>query len=168
MNNRPEEFRQRNTMKRPSSGNAEYAEYQDGEKPEPTIASSAKKPKLKKKFASSFGLAIVIIIATWCVLSVVSSRLAWKAVVLENGQIFFGRFSYVPFRSTVALHNAHYMKSGPSAASSTVSDFTVLPVTGDVHGPTDTMIIRKDHIQYYQVIRSDTTLYKGLSESVKK
>lgn len=99
----------------------------------------------------------------WIILSLVSSRLAWRAVFLESGQVYFGRFTYVPFSSTVTLHDAHYLKPGSDQAdASGVPNLTILPVSGDVHGPVSTMTITKSHILYYQGLRKGTVLYKGL------
>jgi hypothetical protein len=123
---------------------------------------------------SSFIFAILIIGLTWFVLSTVSSRLTWKAVFLDSNQVYFGRFSYVPFLSTITLHDVHYLRpfSDTDIQTGTTTekvegDLSVLSILGDVHSPKDSMVISKDHILYYQEIRPDSVLFRGLSESIR-
>lgn len=148
---------------------------------------SVPRPVLKKKsrrfFLTSFLFAVVIIGATWWILSLVSSRLAWKAVFLDSNQVYFGRFTNIPFTSSIKLHDVHYLKpvttntgdSNTANTSGTSSpepapaqgDLSVLSVINDVHGPEDVMVINKDHILYYQKLRPNSTLFRGLSEALK-
>ncbi len=199
--------------------------------PRPT-ASHYPRKKSRRFFLSSFIFAVVIIVGTWWILSVVSSRLAWKAVFLDTNQIYFARFVDIPFASTITLHDVHYMKtgtsntgsaggstsssnssnaaaaaaaaetkaviaaiasSGTSTASTTGSStpvtiitspprqttaqttsklvpqpsLTVVPITNDLHGPKSIMVVRKSHVLYYQELREDSVLHKGLEDSLK-
>ncbi len=126
----------------------------------------------RRFFLTSFLFAILIIGGTWWILSCVSSRLTWKAVFLDSNQVYFGRFIDIPFSSNITIHDVHYIKKDSDDANSTSTeekpDISVLSVFGDLHSPEDTMKINKSHILYYQKIRPESVLFRGLSESVKK
>lgn len=130
------------------------------------------KRRSRRFFLTSFLFAIFIIFLTWFILSCISSRLAWKAVFLDSNQVYFGRFLDIPFASKITLHDVHYLKPLIDDVNSTTTaaegDLTVLSIVGDVHGPKDKMTINKDHILYYQELRTDSTLYLGLNQGTAK
>lgn len=115
-------------------------------------------------------LPIVILAIVWFVLSCVSSRLAWKAVFLDSNQVYFGRFSYIPFKSTITLHDAHYLKSDTAApaAPGTAPTMTIMSVEADAHAPTSKIVIEKSHMLYYQELRPGTSMYEGLSKEMDR
>lgn len=123
-----------------------------------------KKFLTKKRIFSS----IVIIVFLWIVLSILSSMSAWKAVFLDDKQVFFGKTINVPFTKFITLRRVHYVDSQgqptPVAGSLEKPDIVISPLSNMVHGPKDTMKINKSHILYYEELRPDTTLVKGLNK----
>lgn len=133
------------------------------------IQSVQPKRKSRRFFTSSVIFALLIIFATWWLLSVVSSRLAWKVIFLDSNQVYFGRFIDIPFVSSITLHDVHYVETSVRTPEigQTIDvkpDITVLPISNSPHSPKDSMVVRKDHIRYYQSLRPDSVLYKGLNE----
>ncbi len=120
------------------------------------------------KFSRVIQLPIIVIVIVWFALSFVSNRLAWKAVFLDSNQVYFGRFSYIPFRSTITLRDAHFLKSDTTAPGATADApiMTIMSVESDAHAPTSDIVIEKSHILYYQELRPGTSMYQGLSERV--
>ena len=113
--------------------------------------------------------ALVIAMILWLMLSWISSGLAWKAVFLDSNQVFFGRFTYVPFSSTITLRDAHYLKPGnDKAEGGALPNLTIVSVEEDAHGPVSKMTIRKSHILYYQKLKPGTALHKGLQEQLAR
>lgn len=112
--------------------------------------------------------AIALILVLWWLLSLFSSWYAWKAVFLSNNQVFFGKFIDIPFSSKIVLKKVHYIKSDvPSENASGVGegrDIVIVPLGDMLHGPKSTRVILKEHILYYEQLRPDTTLVKGLNE----
>ncbi len=116
--------------------------------------------------------AVALIIILWCILSLFSSWYSWKAVFLSNNQVFFGKFINIPFSSKIVLKKVHYIKSDtPSGITGAVGegrDMVIVPLGDMLHGPKDTRVILKEHILYYEQLRPETTLVKGLNESLKQ
>jgi hypothetical protein len=127
-----------------------------------------KLPK-KRRTVKHIVLPLLILVVVWSILSFISSCFAWKAVFLDSNQVYFGRFVYLPFTSTVKLHDVHYLKPGSvTTEAGALPDLVVLPVEDDAHGPTSKMTITKSHILYYQKLQPGTTLYTGLKQSLDR
>lgn len=165
-------------MQQPFQQNPQQQNQTQNNSQQPRTNSNTRSQPIKKRskrfFLTSFLFAVFIIGLTWWILSTVSSRLTWKAVFLDSNQVYFGRFNYVPFLSTVTLHDVHYLRPLTDADIQTGTstekiegDLSVLSILGDVHSPKDSMIINKNHILYYQEIRPDSVLFRGLSESIR-
>jgi hypothetical protein len=126
----------------------------------------------RHSFKASLLSGVGIIVLLWAILNIFSSWFAWKAVFLDNNQVFFGKFINIPFTSKIVLRQTHYIKSDTigdqSQVDSSVSDAVIAPLQDMVHGPKSTRIINKEHVLYYEVLRTNTTLVKGLNESLKQ
>jgi hypothetical protein len=126
----------------------------------------------RHSFKSSLLGGIGIILLLWAILNIFSSWFAWKAVFLDNNQVFFGKFINIPFTSKIVLRQTHYIKTDTigdeSQAAVASTDAIIAPLQDMVHGPRSTRIINKDHVLYYEVLRTDTTLVKGLNDSLKQ
>lgn len=121
----------------------------------------------KSKKATLF-IVIATILVAWFLISFLSNIFTWKAVFLDSNQVFFGKFVNIPFASTITLRNAHFIKpeqadissSTPQNQSIIISEIGEMP-----HGPADDMVISKDHILYYENLKSGSSLVKGLEQS---
>lgn len=117
----------------------------------------------------SITLAIIILGILWIIMSVGSSWFSWKAVFLDNNQVYFGKMISIPFTSKITLRQVHFIRpDAPDTASSTASDIIIAPLSDMVHGPKNTMVISKNHILYYETLQSGTTLVKGLNKDLPK
>ncbi len=116
--------------------------------------------------------AILIIAILWWILSLFSSWYAWKAVFLSNNQVFFGKFLDIPFSSKIVLKKVHYIKADAPAQNavgvSEGGDIVIVPLRDMLHGPEGTRVILKEHVLYYERLRPDTTLVRGLNEGIKE
>lgn len=114
-------------------------------------------------------LPIACFLVVWLILSFISSCMAWKAVFLDSNQVFFGRFASVPFRSTIKVHNAHYLKPNTEKpADGKPADMEVASVEDDAHGPESAITVMKSHVLYYQKLRPGTPLYTGLKKALDR
>ncbi len=127
------------------------------------LASKYTRPKKR-----TISVVLATVIALWFLISFLSNVFTWKAVFLDSNQVFFGKFINVPFVSTITLRKAHFIKpdESGSATSTTPKQSMIISEIGEMpHSPTDTMVISKDHILYYESLRSDSSLVKGLEQS---
>ncbi len=111
-----------------------------------------------------FLVGFVVVLVVWYVFSTLISFGAWKAVFLNNGQVFFGKFVDVPLSRTITLREVFYIQDNkPNSATTT---YQVARIINDIHGPSDKMIITKDQILYFEVLRSTSPFVKGLNQEV--
>ncbi len=113
-----------------------------------------------------FLIGLVTILVIWYLFSTIISFGAWKAVFLENGQVFFGKFVDVPFSQTITLREVFYIQDDKSNPATTT--FQVARIINDVQGPTDKMVITKDKILYFEILRSTSPFVKGLNQEVAR
>lgn len=113
-----------------------------------------------------FLVGLVVILVVWYLFSALVSIGSWKAVFLDNGNVFFGKFVEVPFSRTITLRQVFYIKDIATPNSTTT--LQVSRIVNDVQGPTDKMIISKDHILYFEVLRSTSPFVKGLNQEVAR
>ncbi len=126
---------------------------------------SEKRPSLFKMLSKKalLGLSILIIAVLWLLLSYIASLNTWKAVFLDNGQTYFGKFINIPFSQNLTLRNAYYLKPTPDSP-----DQTLVSVTRDIHGPKPTLVISKKHILYFEYLRSDSPLVSAIALEEEK
>ncbi len=122
--------------------------------------------KYLRRFVMVFALISIFII--WFLLNLISSWLSWKAVFLGNNQVFFGKFIDVPFSDSITLRKAHYIKTDSAGVEGVKDqDIVIAPIREMIHGPKDFMVIYKENILYYENLRAETALFKGLDQYIK-
>ncbi len=105
-----------------------------------------------------------ILLVAWLLISLVANLLSWKAVFLDNGQIYFGRGVNVPVAPMLTLRNVYLLRVDSATSSSPV----VTAITEQVQAPRDTISINKNHILYIQDLRGDSPLVEGLEKDLDK
>ena len=89
-------------------------------------------------------------------------RDAYQAVFLSNDQIYFGRLKNVS-SDYLILKDVYYVKVGESGAGQLIKLGATEP-----HGPKDEMIINKDQVMFWENLRFDSPVVKGIQNQNKK
>ncbi len=110
-----------------------------------------------------FILAIIFIL--WLIISFFVKMNSWKAVFLDNNQVFFGKFVTVPFSSSITLHKTHYLKQN---ASSSADSIDIVSIKDNIHNPEDFMEISRNHILYSEQLKSGSIMVQALDREVAK
>lgn len=121
---------------------------------------------IKKPAIRLVGTIILTILVIWYVFSSFAQASAWKAIFLDNGQVYFGKGWWLPFSSTMSLTHVHYLRTQPSASgTSSTPDAVIVSLKDDPYGPQALMEVNKTHIQYIEYLRSDSALTVALIKS---
>lgn len=107
-------------------------------------------------------LLLIIVSALWWGIVSVSSMNSWKAVFIDNDQVYFGKGFVIPFSSHMTLRHVYYIQNNTEGQTTVVK-----PLTDDVHGPHNRLSINRDHILYIQELRKDSPLGQGLTQRHK-
>jgi len=100
---------------------------------------------------------IVIILAVagfWAGKKFNKKPVTYQAVFLNNGQTFFGEFTHGSKVST--LTDVYYIQ----VASSTPQ---LIKMGSEIHAPQDKMTINNDEIIYWETMKSDSQVVKGMT-----
>lgn len=98
----------------------------------------------------------------------------WQAVFLANGQVYFGKFAKLSDKEIV-LTNIYYLQVIPvdqaseTAANPTGKDSQQLKLVklgGELHGPSDEMVINKAYVLLTESLRSDSGVVKSINEYI--
>lgn len=107
-------------------------------------------------------------------------RLAYQAVFLTNGQVYFGRLSDTG-SDFLTLSDVYYLrveqpqplqgtpkKDEPPAAGQ--AQLSLIKLGRELHGPTDTMHIGRSQVLFYEDMRDDSevvqTIYKEKAQNI--
>ena len=107
------------------------------------------------------GLIVIFIAIVWYIFSFFVGINSWKAVFLDNNQVFFGKFANVPFSSSITLHKTYYLR--PSSASSTNSA-EILSIKDNSQSPQDFLVISKFHILYTEQLKPKGIMSQALDK----
>ena len=91
-----------------------------------------------------------------------ASSSAYKAVFLESGQVYFGKVvrhggSYLTLREVFYLTDPTVLES-----SDATTDISLVKLGREVHAPTDTINISRDHIVMLQTLSADSKVLKAI------
>lgn len=98
---------------------------------------------------------------------------AIQAVFLSDGQIYFGDVSAID-NSSLTLENIFYLQvsqnlqASDEAASDDAEGAGALSLaklgTGELHAPTDTMVINRDHVLFWENLQETSKVTKAIRE----
>jgi len=89
----------------------------------------------------------------------------YQAVFLSNGQVYFGTLSGRESQYPT-LTNTYYLQAGQQLQPSTPTpNFSLVKLGGELHGPTDTMRINRDHIVFIEDLKSDSQVVALIEEA---
>lgn len=89
----------------------------------------------------------------------------YSAVFLSNGQVYFGKIKENNSKEII-LDDVFYLQSnnqGPiSDQPIQSSQFTLIKLGNELHGPTDELFINKQNVLFYEHLRSDSHVVKSI------
>lgn len=99
----------------------------------------------------------------------------YQALFLTNGEVYFGKLhdNGVEY---MTLEDVYYIQAKPkqtsdlvtgdvqNASGVTTGQAELIKIGGEVHGPTDKMIVRKDQILYFENLKSDGQVAKLIEQ----
>ena len=85
----------------------------------------------------------------------------WQAVFLESGQVYFGRLADTG-GDYVTLSNVYYLKE---AADLSQSNLNLVKLGGELHGPEDTINIRKESIAFWENMKDTSRVVQSIKGS---
>jgi hypothetical protein len=106
---------------------------------------------------------IAVVLILWVILSYIAGFASWKAVFLDNDQVYFGHYVHLPFAQFGTLRNVYMLKPGDTPDEPS----TIAPIIREPHGPQDSIKINIDHITEIQILRSDSSLVKTIEGAYK-
>jgi len=102
----------------------------------------------------------------------------WQAVFLDNGQVYFGKVIKTTDKS-VALKDIYYLQvmdqslqgsqgtETPSAQAAAKQRLTLIKLGNEIHGPTDEMLINRDHVVLIEDLKTDSRVVQAIAEYLK-
>ncbi len=85
----------------------------------------------------------------------------YQAVFLEGGQVYFGHMKDVG-GDYVTLSNVYYLKE---ASELSQSNLNLVKLGGELHGPEDTIHIRKDAISFWENMKDTSRVVQSIADS---
>jgi hypothetical protein len=82
----------------------------------------------------------------------------WQAVFLTGGQVYFGKLSDVG-DGYVSLSNVYYLKSANELEQ---SNLNLVKLGGELHGPEDTIYIRKESISFWENMKDTSRVVQTI------
>lgn len=117
-----------------------------------------------------FFVTVAIVLALWFVNSKVFLRhsTGYQAVFLSNGQVYFGHLQTNLSGEYVQLTDVYYLQvnqsdqlngdSTDTTSADQQSNFALIKLGNEIHGPRDAMLINRDHILFIEDLRSDSQI----------
>jgi hypothetical protein len=127
--------------------------------------------KLSKTAKIILGILILIILGagTFVVKNSLSPKLdttSYYAVFLNNGQVYFGNIEERTEKEFV-LTNVYYLQLENNTqnlqAQASSSNFTLVKLGNEIHGPTNEMYINNQNILFYEKLRSDSKVVQSIA-----
>src|SRR6185295_18216999 len=96
-----------------------------------------------------------------------------QAVFLNGGQVYFGNINALT-DSYLNLSNIYYLRvnqqvqPNQSTSQSTANDISLVKLGCELHGPTDSMLINRDQIIFWENLKTDGQVAKAVEEYKKQ
>lgn len=85
----------------------------------------------------------------------------YQAVFLQSGQVYFGKLSDMS-ADYVSLSDVYYLKE---ASDLTQSNLNLVKLGGELHGPEDTIYIRKESISFWENMKDTSRVVQSIAGS---
>jgi hypothetical protein len=146
--------------------------------------SSKKKGKVTKWFGASFVLMLfsgtILAVALIAYLFVGGPKSEskfvksdnYQAVFLNNGQVYFGRIKDINNKYAL-IQSIFYLRQTQSPQpdqgnSSGTSNFSLVKLGCEIHGPADEMVINRDQITFWENLKTDGQVAKAVADFIKQ
>jgi len=100
--------------------------------------------------------------------TVIGSTDAYQAVFLTNDQVYFGRLTRADSQFPV-LKDVYYLQVTqalqPREQSQASTNINLIKLGGELHGPSDEMVLNRDHILFYENLTEDSQVAKAILQS---
>lgn len=177
-------------LRRDANGQPQAAKANTGSQSQTPAAASSADGKFKKAFSGSeprwLRVIIVVLLFSLTILAVAIAMLFYfgkskeaslvdeskvQAVFLTNGQVYFGKIKEVNGKY-FDLQNIYYLNSQqqPEAAAktNTQTNFSLVKLGCELHGPLDQMIISRDQISFWENLTTDGKVAKAIDQWVQQ
>lgn len=127
--------------------------------------------KKKKNYIISI-LIILVVLAGTCSFywqtRVWAEESKYKAVFLNNGQVYFGKVSH-QYSSWVDLKDIYYLQvkeplQDQAQAANAQNDLNLVKLGNELHGPTDEMQILKNNILFIETLSPESKVLKAIAQ----
>lgn len=90
----------------------------------------------------------------------------YSAVFLTNGQVYFGSIVEQQ-RDTIVLENIYYLQTNTAdpTAEVTEANMSLVKLGNELHGPTDEMMINRDHVLFTETLRDDSKVVQAIQNA---
>jgi len=89
----------------------------------------------------------------------------YYAVFLTNDQVYFGKM-LINNKFEMVLSEVYYVSVNGQSTTEQLgqTQFQLVKLGNEIHGPTDKMFINKDQILFYEQLRNDSTVVKTIND----
>lgn len=141
----------------------------------PSITHPRNKKRSKKWLILAIIAAVVVVLSLWWfVFKGASAEIQggkYQAVFLSNGQVYFGKMSFVG-TGYIKLTNVFYIQSSSDVqdtkASSANTDMQLIKLGNEIHGPQDSMIINRDQVLFFENLKDDGKVVETIKQAQKE
>lgn len=110
---------------------------------------------------------IILAILAGAGIRMVGNKKPWTSVFLANGQVYFGKLSVLPLKSTVTLKDIYYLQvrqvlqpaENPQEPQQQIS---LAKLGNELHGPEDRMTIPKNQILFWEKMKEDSQVVQAI------
>lgn len=93
-----------------------------------------------------------------------------QAVFINGGQVYFGNIKSLN-QKYLRLSNIYYLRVNqqvqPNTSTTTNNDVSLVKLGCELHAPTDTMLINRDQVIFWENLKDDGQVAKAVADYVK-
>jgi hypothetical protein len=92
----------------------------------------------------------------------------YQAVFLTNDQVYFGKLTSADSQYP-RLRDVYYLQvtqtlQPPEQTGPAIPNINLVKLGGELHGPTDEMVINRDHILFYEDMKPDSQVVTAINQ----
>ena len=135
---------------------------------EPREEDFATSPKKKRRRISKERVVFMFVLFLFTSLAwnLTIWKTKWRAVFMQNNQVYFGKFLAIPFY----ISDVYYLEvlqplqppQNGSVSPESQPQVTLIKLGNELHGPTDLIIIPKNQILFWETMKNDSQVVKAI------
>ncbi len=126
-------------------------------------------PKISEKFITTIIIAVLVLLLIGIGVSKYKRRgvpaidpTVYQAVFFDNNSQYFGHLNNLKSKMPY-LTDVYYVRTqGPPAENPQQQQFTLIKLGNEIHGPEDVIYFNWDRVLYWENLRSDSEVVKGI------